>query len=173
MSKSRRTGIRLRANTLGHSQSTYTSPNNLPPEKEKITYSYLDQTSSPIGKRPTPKELPDQPFLQTRQRNTQAKCVPSTPNATQRLQMDLLLSTANLTALGMTWHSAPSQVKSNSELIHLNSPPTKPQKYKTKILAQHSQRLIPAQLNNRNRGYNTQVITYGLSGLRTPSYKGY
>ena len=35
--KSRRTGIRLRVNTFGDSQSSYTSPNNLPPERKKFT----------------------------------------------------------------------------------------------------------------------------------------
>ena len=41
MAKSQRTGIRLRVNTFGDSQSSnflsYTSPNNLPPEKENLT----------------------------------------------------------------------------------------------------------------------------------------
>ena len=36
MAKSRRTGIRLRVNTFGDLQSSYTSPNNLPPERKNV-----------------------------------------------------------------------------------------------------------------------------------------
>ena len=36
MAKSQRTGICLRVNTFGDSQSSYTSPNNLPPERKKL-----------------------------------------------------------------------------------------------------------------------------------------
>ena len=36
MAKSRRTGICLRVNTFGDSQSSYTSPNNLPPERKNL-----------------------------------------------------------------------------------------------------------------------------------------
>ena len=36
MAKSRWTGIRLRVNTFGDSQSSYTSPNNLPPERKNL-----------------------------------------------------------------------------------------------------------------------------------------
>ena len=39
------------------------------------------------------------------------------------LQVDLLLRPANLTSLVTTWHGTLSQVKSNSEQIHLISPP--------------------------------------------------
>ena len=52
-----------------------------------------------------------------------------------------------------TWHGAPSQVNQNSELVYLNSPlkqenfATFPKIQDTKILTQHSQRLIPAQVN--------------------------
>ena len=36
--KSQQTGIRLRVNTFGDSQSSsYTSPNNLPPERKNLT----------------------------------------------------------------------------------------------------------------------------------------
>ena len=66
----------------------------------------------------------------------------------QMLQVDLLLRPANLTGLVPTWHGAPSQVNQEAKLVHLNSPPQKftkqlPKVNRLKILAQHSQRVIP------------------------------
>ena len=43
---------------------------------------------------------------------------------TQRLQMDLLLKSANLTALLTTWHGALSQVNPTLNRFTLSQPPT-------------------------------------------------
>ena len=63
LAKSQWTGIRLRVNTFGDSQSpknwTYTSPNKfdyLPPEKEETLSYFKWQLSSSIGTRPTPRD---------------------------------------------------------------------------------------------------------------------
>ena len=56
-------------------------------------------SSSPMGMGPSSLELPNQLILQTGHRNAEAKTAPWTPNATQRLQVDLLLRPANSTGL--------------------------------------------------------------------------
>ena len=86
MAKSQRTGIRLRGNTFGDSQSSKMKPTphltilrkleNLPPEKEKKTYHLIYLiTNLTYGVR-TSQELPNQLVLQTGHRNAQAKHAP-------------------------------------------------------------------------------------------------
>ena len=59
-----------------------------------------------MGMGPSSLELPNQLILQTGHRNAETKTAPWTPNATQRLQVDLLLRLANSTSLVPTWHGA-------------------------------------------------------------------
>ena len=104
-------------------------------------------SSSPMGMGPSSLELPNQLILQTGHRNAEAKTAPWTPNATQRLQVDLLLRLANLTSPVPTWHGAQprrtwSLKWSTSSAPLFNSQNSSQKCEKTKILTQHSQREI-------------------------------
>ena len=79
-------------------------------------------SSSPMGMGPSSLELPNQLILQTGHRNAEAKTAPWTPNATQRLQVDLLLRLANSTSLVPTWHGAQPRKTRKPEMVHLISP---------------------------------------------------
>ena len=80
-------------------------------------------SSSPMWMGPSSLELPNQLILQTGHRNAEAKTAPWTPNATQRLQVDLLLRLANSTSLVPTWHGAQPRRTRKSEMVYLISPP--------------------------------------------------
>ena len=80
-------------------------------------------SSSPMGMGPSSLELPNQLILQTGHRNAEAKTASWTPNATQRLQMDLLLRLANSTSLVPTQHGAQPRRTRKPEMVHLISPP--------------------------------------------------
>ena len=80
-------------------------------------------SSSPMGMGPSSLELPNQLILQTGHRNAEAKTATWTPNATQRLQVDLLLRLANLTGPVPTWHGAQPRRTRKPEMVHLISPP--------------------------------------------------
>ena len=90
-------------------------------------------SSSPMGMGPSSLELPNQLILQTGHRNAEAKTVPWTPNATQRLQMDLLLRLANSTSLVPTWHGAQPRRTRKPEMVHLISPPLQFTKQQPKV----------------------------------------
>ena len=76
-----------------------------------------------MGMGPSSLELPNQLILQTGHRNAETKTAPWTPNATQRLQVDLLLRLANSTNLVPTWHGAQPRRTRKPEMVHLISPP--------------------------------------------------
>ena len=61
-------------------------------------------SSSPMGMGPSSLELPNQLILQTGHRNAEAKTAPWTPNATQRLQMDLLHTHTRFTDIRLEPH---------------------------------------------------------------------
>ena len=108
-------------------------------------------SSSPMGMGPSSLELPNQLILQTGHRNAEAKTAPWTPNATQRLQVDLLLRLANSTSLVPTWHGAqprgPESLKwSTSSVPLFNSQNSSQKCEKTKILAKQPEgNLTPLQ----------------------------
>ena len=114
----------------------YTSPALISTKK----YHLLSQTnirsissSSPMGMGPSSLELPNQLILQTGHRNAEAKTAPWTPNATQRLQMDLLLRLANSTSLVPTWHGAQPRMNRKSEMVHLIRTPLQFTKQQPKV----------------------------------------
>ena len=90
-------------------------------------------SSSPMGMGPSSLELPNQLILQTGHRNAEAKTAPWTPNATQRLQVDLLLRPANSTGLVPTWHGAQPRRTRKPEMVHLISPPLQFTKQQPKV----------------------------------------
>ena len=90
-------------------------------------------SSSPMGMGPSSRELPNQLILQTGHRNAEAKTAPWTPNATQRLQMDLLLRLANLTSPVPTWLGAQPRRTRKPEMVHLISPPLQFTKQQPKV----------------------------------------
>ena len=81
-------------------------------------------SNSPMGMGPSSLELPNQLILHTGHRNAEAKTAPWTPNATQRLQVDLLLRLANSTSLLPTWHGAQPRRTRKPEMVHLIMPPS-------------------------------------------------
>ena len=87
----------------------------------------------PMGKGPSSLELPIQLILQTGHRNAEAKTAPWTPNATQRLQVDLLLRLANLTDLVPIWHGAQPRRTRKPEIVYLFSPPLQFTKQQPKV----------------------------------------
>ena len=100
------------------------------------SHHYKHQTilsSSPMGMGPSFVELPNQLILQTGHRNAEAKTAPWTPNATQRLQVDLLLRLANSTSLVPTWHGAQPRRTRKPEMVHLISPPLQFTKQQPKV----------------------------------------
>ena len=114
----------------------YTSPtlyitSKLSPTLQTDSRSIL--SSSPMGKGPSSLELPIQLILQTGHRNAEAKTAPWTPNATQRLQVDLLLRPTNLTDLVPTWHGAQPRRTRKPEMVHLFSPPLQFTKQQPKV----------------------------------------
>ena len=90
-------------------------------------------SSSPMGMGPFSLELSNQLILQTGHRNAEAKTAPWTPNATQRLQEDLLLRLANLTSPVPTWHGAQPRRTRKPEMVHLISPPLQCTKQQPKV----------------------------------------
>ena len=90
-------------------------------------------SSSPMGMGPSSLELPNQLILQTGHRNAETKTVPWTPNATQRLQVDLLLRLANSTSLVPTWHGAQPRRTRKPEMVHLIRPPLQFTKQQPKV----------------------------------------
>ena len=90
-------------------------------------------SSSPMGMGPSSLELPNQLILQTGHRNAEAKTAPWTPNATQRLQVDLLLRLANSTSLVPTWHGAQPRRTRKPEMVHLIRSPLQFTKQQPKV----------------------------------------
>ena len=120
------TGKKL-GSTSSQYPAFYTSPtlnstSKISPTLQTNTRSIL--LNSPMGKGPSSFELPIQLILQTGHRNAEAKTAPWTPNATQRLQVDLLLRPANLTDLVPTWHGAQPRRTRKPEMVNLFSPPS-------------------------------------------------
>ena len=105
--------------------------------------------SSPMGKGPTSQELPNQLVLQTGHQVQEPKLYPDHSKCNTWLQVDLLLRPANSTSLVPTWHGAPSQVdhtlNRSTSTAPLNNLQNSSQRLhlRHKILAQHSQRVIP------------------------------
>ena len=110
-------------NTFPPFATFYTSPalnstNKISPTLQTNIRSIF--SSSPMGMGPSSLELPNQLILQTGHRNAEAKTAPWTPNATQRLQVDLLLRLANFTSLVPTWHGAQPRRTRKPEMVHLS-----------------------------------------------------
>ena len=114
-----------------YTSPTLNSTSKISPTLQTDSRSIL--SSSPMGKGPSSLELPIQLILQTGHRNAEAKTAPWTPNATQRLQVDLLLRPANFTDLVPTWHGAQPRRTRKPEMVYLFSPPLQFTKQQPKV----------------------------------------